>query len=223
MPTPYSVIRLDETESTQDVAREHFAGTPLLVVAARQTAGRGRSGAIWETAPRAVGLSLATNLEWEPARWPLVPLISGVVAAELLDCTLKWPNDLMMGEAKIGGILVEVADAVAVIGMGLNLWWPDPPPYRSGVFREDPGPEAGLGLGNRWSDAVIRALAMPPSEWPHDRFVARCVSIGQTVTWDPGGAGTVTGVDGDGSLVVETPAGRQTLRAGEIRHVRPAS
>src|SRR5690606_26063526 len=127
MPPPYSVIRLDDTDSTQDDARATFAGAPVLVVAGSQRRGRGRLSSEWETAPRAMAASLAFRPDWAPAELPLIPLLAGVAAARVIGCGLKWPNDLFVSERKVGGILVEATEGVVVVGCGLNLWWPQPP------------------------------------------------------------------------------------------------
>ena len=125
MATPYLQLWAEEVASTQDLARSELDSLPVVVAAQRQTAGRGRGGAPWLSAPRALAVSLA----FRPPDDDLRPfsLMAGVAAARGLEgVSLKWPNDLMAGGAKVGGILVERADEV-VIGMGVNLWWPGCP------------------------------------------------------------------------------------------------
>ncbi len=133
MATPYLQLWAEEVASTQDLARSELESLPVVVVAQRQTAGRGRGGAPWLSAPRALAVSLA----FRPSDDDLRPfsLMAGVAAARGLEgVSLKWPNDLLADEAKVGGILVERADEV-VVGMGVNLWWPDAPEGMSALHR----------------------------------------------------------------------------------------
>jgi BirA family biotin operon repressor/biotin-[acetyl-CoA-carboxylase] ligase len=112
---------------------------PTLLIAETQTAGRGRAGRSWHSAP---GASLTFSLAWKFER-PLralvgLPLAVGVGIAEALrtfdvDARLKWPNDILFDGKKLGGILIESAPAAsmlheaswAIIGVGLNMAVPD--------------------------------------------------------------------------------------------------
>ena len=113
-----AVMRLESVASTQDVAR----GLPIgsIVVADHQTAGRGRLERRWESPP---GTALLVSFVLSPN--PLLSLAAGVAAAEACGSSvrLKWPNDLLLGGAKLGGILVEAMPTKAVCGIGINLSW----------------------------------------------------------------------------------------------------
>lgn len=226
MDTPYSVVELAETGSTQDDARGLFEGTPVLVLAARQTRGRGRTGATWETAPRAVAASLAFRPRWEPESWPLLPLLAGIAAARAVGgVLLKWPNDIVVGDAKAGGILVEAGDGVVVAGLGLNLWWPGAPPGTTALAGEDPGPAAPRRIAEAWAAAFVALVEAGPERWPRDEYRRLSATLGRLVTWESGDEGDRGGaidIAADGGLVVETEAGLRTLRSGAVRHVRPA-
>src|SRR5260221_7438558 len=91
-----------------------------VVVADHQTAGRGRHGRSWE-APAGSGLFVTFVLE--PS--PIVVFAAGVAAAEACGrgALLKWPNDLVLGDRKLGGILAEVRSDHALVGIGINLSW----------------------------------------------------------------------------------------------------
>jgi len=112
------IIHLESVTSTQDVARNLPIGS--IVIAEHQTAGRGRQEHRWEAPP---GTALLVSFVLAPN--PLLSLAVGVAAAEACDqgVRLKWPNDLLLGGRKVGGILVEASPAKAVCGIGINLTW----------------------------------------------------------------------------------------------------
>lgn len=217
MATPYFQIRLDRVPSTQDVARERYEDLPLLVLARGQTAGRGRAGSEWLTADRALAASLAVAADEDEAR-PF-SLMAGLAAVRAIDgATLKWPNDVLMAGAKVGGILVERSGGLVVAGLGLNLWWPSPPEGVAALHEQDPGSDAYAEVGALWGAEL---MAMIEQEgWPIDDYREACVTIGRPITWDPDGAGTAVDVSNDGALLVETPEGRKPLYSGAVRHVR---
>ncbi len=216
MATPYSLVTLDETHSTQDVAGELFTGSPVLVVSARQTGGRGRTGAPWQSAPRAVAASLALALE--PSKRPTFSLEGGLAWISGLPAgvSLKWPNDLMVNEVKVGGVLVESSSGVTVIGSGLNLWWPAPPPGIGALYETDPGSELGLALARGWVDRLLEAADRP---WDLAGYRRNCSTIGQSISWEPDGTGRAVDISPDGALLVETADGLVRLYAGAVRHV----
>jgi BirA family biotin operon repressor/biotin-[acetyl-CoA-carboxylase] ligase len=133
-PWPAPIEHLDEVGSTNDVLKERArAGAPELsvVTAGRQTAGRGRSGRGWAS-PRG-NLFLSVLLRPRLAADDLValPLAAGVATADALaECgiepRLKWPNDVVVGERKLAGILVEGSSGpggveTALVGIGVNV------------------------------------------------------------------------------------------------------
>lgn len=221
MDTPYSIEVLKETGSTQDDARALFSGQPVLVVASEQTRGRGRGGATWKTAPCAVATSLALAPNWPSDRLSLISLIAGVAAARAIECELKWPNDVTRGGLKLGGILVEASDGIVVAGLGLNLWWPNPPSGVGAVYETDPGPSRRVRLARAWADQLLSLVEAGPDRWPRDEYRRHCGTLGQEITWEPDGYGTAVDIDSDGALVVETGSGRTRLPSGVVRHVRP--
>ena len=112
------VLRLGSVTSTQDVARELPIGS--IVVADHQTSGRGRLDRRWEAPP-----GTALLVSFVLARHPLLSLAAGVAAAEACgpQVRLKWPNDLLIEDRKLGGILVETTQEKAICGIGINLSW----------------------------------------------------------------------------------------------------
>jgi len=166
-------------------------------------------------------VSLAFAPEWPQAWWPVIPLVAGLAVSQVLDVSLKWPNDVVRDDDKIGGILVEASDGLVVAGLGLNLWWPDPPPGVGAVFAADPGRSRGPQIAEAWAIAFLDLMQSPADEWPRDEFRRRCVTIGRTIAWEPNGTGVAVDVDTGGGLIVDHPGGREVLTAGAVRHVRP--
>ena len=109
-------MRRRSVSSTQDIARDLPIGS--VVVADHQSAGRGRLEHRWE-AP--AGTALLASFVLKPN--PLLSLAAGVAAAEACGpaVRLKWPNDLLLGGRKVGGVLVEATPTKAICGIGINL------------------------------------------------------------------------------------------------------
>lgn len=223
--SPYREIVRPVVTSTQDVALKEFDGRPLLVIASAQSEGRGRTGAEWTTAPRAVAATLALTIDWPIPLRTILPLEAGIAAAETLGLGLKWPNDLISGSGKCGGILVESrssdsGDEVILVGIGLNLWWPDPPEGISALFDDRGEPDLGADLIRRWAVRLLEIVELGSENWPIDRYRIRCLTLGRDITWDPDGVGKAVDITTDGALVVETSTGRINLHSGTVKHIR---
>jgi BirA family biotin operon repressor/biotin-[acetyl-CoA-carboxylase] ligase len=140
LPGPVRLLHVTEVCSTNAEAMRLAAKgepAPLWVVADCQTAGRGRSGRVWASLPGNLHASLLVGLSCGPAEAAQLSLLAGVAvleavterasAAPIPGLRLKWPNDVLVDGAKLGGILVESARAgrhgglAAVVGIGLNL------------------------------------------------------------------------------------------------------
>lgn len=223
---------------------------PALLVAERQTQGRGRQGRPWQSAEGA-SLTFSLALPYAPVQWHGLSLAVGVALAEALDTPggrigLKWPNDLWLRDAaapaggrKLGGVLIETVGAgeqrVAVVGCGINV-------------RPLPDAAAAAGLASGYAglheidpeaspQAALSRVARPLAQALRDfetlgfaafarRFDARDLLRGREVTTTAPGSpsGTVDGVDDDGALRLRGPAPNapvQRLTAGEVS-VRPA-
>jgi len=218
MATPYWQLRRDEVPSTQDLARRELGSIPVVVIAAAQTAGRGRSGSGWLTAPRALAVSVAYRATSEEDR--PISLTAGVAGSRALGAMvgLKWPNDLEMGDAKVGGILVEQSDGVVVVGMGLNLWWPDPPEGVGALHEDDPGAERHAEIGALWAAELLSLLRV--EGWPIDEYRQACVTLGRDISWEPDGSGRAVDVSETGALMIEDDSGLREIHSGAVRHVR---
>ncbi len=131
---PGEIYRFASLESTNDwlkAACRHGLPEWSLVLADRQTAGRGRHGRAWASPPGNLYLSVLLIPRLPPERVSLLPLLVGVAVAEAvgawgIEARLKWPNDVLAGGLKLAGILVEgvlggAEIEAVVVGVGLNL------------------------------------------------------------------------------------------------------
>jgi len=224
-----------ECTSTNSVLLEERAGTRLLAAEA-QTAGRGRRGRRWHgAAGRAITFSLARSLSRSPREFASLSLVAGVAAARSLrafgaDVALKWPNDLVANDAKLGGILIETrAPARVVVGIGVN-YRPD-----SALATRVGRPVTSLAelvtvLPDR--NAVIAALARSLMQ-ALDAFEARGfealrgewlalhayagrrlrvrLADGRSIT------GVAAGLAEGGELQIRTRGGLRSVRSGTVR------
>lgn len=223
MDTPYVAISLEVVGSTQDEARSRFEGRPILVTAERQTAGRGRTGAAWEQAERAVAASLAFRPDWPSHTWSRLTLVSALAVLAAVDRPLRlaWPNDLMLGGEKVGGLIAEATGDAVAVGLGLNLFWPDPIEGAGALFEADPGPDAARRIARSWATGLLRRTARGPEHWGIDEYRTALETLDCDVVWEPDGSGRAVDVAADGGLVVDAEGGRIVLHAGSVRRVRP--
>ena len=120
----------ETTGSTNDDARQlavDGAEPGTVVVAERQTAGRGRKGAEWFCAPgEGLAFSVILEPEWPREQWAWTALGAGLAVCEALERlgfapAIKWPNDVLLDGCKVCGILVESPGERVVVGVGLNV------------------------------------------------------------------------------------------------------
>ena len=245
-----AVSTVIETGSTQAdllacVRAQQPAGR-LLRVAAVQTAGRGRQGRRWHAAPGAcLQFSLACPLA-QSAVPPALTLGAGVALAEALaevaaDVQLKWPNDLLLSQRKLGGMLAELAvdregRRTLVVGVGINLWLDvaarDAIGTPAACLAERVAPEPLLAMREALLGRLAAALAHAIDDcvargfvpW-QARFMQRFALLGQRVQIVEQGVrvaeGRALGVDGDGRLLLDTGTRTLAFAHGDVS-LRPA-
>jgi BirA family transcriptional regulator, biotin operon repressor / biotin---[acetyl-CoA-carboxylase] ligase len=217
------LIRLALVDSTQAFLRRNPHLGPCLVVAERQSQGRGRQGSRWESAAGA-GLWMSAALPFPGGVPPgLVLQRAMAAAARVLDpgeraLGLKWPNDLVAWKGgrlvKVGGILGEQeGTGRLLLGLGVNLTEAPvipgrafPPASLSELGLEAPSTiELALSIIKFWMN--LEQEFQPLFKWP---------GPGDSVGWEEG-QGACLGWEPDGRLRVATAEGIQRLSAGEIR------
>lgn len=213
-----------------------------VLLAESQTAGRGRHGRHWVTPPgTALALSVGVAADRvPPAGWGWLTLATGVAVADALvdvgviDAGLKWPNDVVVGDRKLAGILAEVAapTAVIVVGLGLNV---------AMTAAEAPDPAAAslamLGVGmddrNALATKMLDNLAARVEAWRTvggadpalmDDYRRYSRTLGARVRADMPGdrriEGLAAAVDELGRLCIDTGGQTVAVSAGDITHLR---
>ena len=233
-----------------DLLARAAGGEPegAVLVAEQQTAGRGRLGRAWVSPPRA---ALTFSVLLRPvavprARLGWLPLLTGVaVAAAVRDVTavgaqLKWPNDVLAGPAKLGGILAEAVGEAVVIGIGVNVSTAPaelPPPGPGGLAATSLAIEGAAtpdraallaailaGLERRYR-AWTEALGDTERSGVRAEYIGLCATLGRRVRVElPGGRvldGLAADLDADGRLLVSVPPDADLpVAAGDIVHLR---
>ena len=234
----WDVHYVDHTGSTNaDLLTLARAGAPAGTVlrAGHQTAGRGRLGRTWEAPP---GSSLLASLLLPTEAVPFVTVARVALAAAdacrdlaFVDADLKWPNDLMVGDRKLAGLLAETdaGSPSVVVGIGCNVAWP-PADERPLALRDravalsdltaaPPGPAALL-------DGLLARLdgwMLLPSDQVLDEYRVRCAMLGERVRVEAGDQsfeGRATGITPLGELVVAVGGASRLVSVGDVLHVR---
>ncbi len=236
----FDVDALAEASSSSDLLLEcaaRGAASGSVVVVDRQTAGRGRRGRNWASAPEAsltfsllwrfdggverlAGLSLAVG----------VALVRALAALGVRGTALKWPNDVLLDGRKLAGILVELSSErrgmVAVIGIGINL---SPPPASALDLPAAALTDALPALADRHLllagilaelAPVLDAFAASGFASVRDAWQAAHAWQGRPVSVLRDGrvelAGICRGADADGALLIATATGLERCLSGDV-------
>jgi len=244
----FKVDCVDQVDSTNSRLLAMAAGPDMhrrVLVTEWQSAGRGRRGRRWLAAP---GDSLTFSVLWRFQR-PLTALSGLSLAVGLAlwrvlrgfglgGLSLKWPNDLLLDEGKLAGILIEtqgdvLSGATAVIGIGLNV--------RARLALRAEAAQPLAALADRMPEVPTRSELMLSLLESLDSVLSRFDATGfapfvdewiEAQAWtgrsvelveagDVRYSGILVGVDALGQLIIDTPAGRRTIHSGELS-LRPA-
>lgn len=242
------ILTFDEVGSTSDVARElaeKGAGHGSAVAARRQSAGRGRRGHVWSSPEGNLYLSVLLRPRVAPSRLPGLAAVCGLGALAGLAQAgvsnapqLKWPNDLLAHDRKLGGILVEAGrdehgEPFAVCGLGINL--ESAPRGLDAICLAEFGAVPSFSaLATALRDALVRRVdawaahdAVEPLAGIREDYLAHLAWLGeQVVALSPGGeplaAGRLATVDPWGRAVLKTTDGPASFSA-EQASLRPAA
>ncbi len=232
IPTPRTVVvgsRLvlcDKTASTNLLAWE-AGGDGTVVIAETQTAGKGRHGRSWHSAP---GLGLWFSIALEDAL-DGISLAAALAVRNALDpiCApaIKWPNDLLLDGKKFCGILVEQRSGRTVVGIGINVHHrPDdfPPDLKDKATSVEWGTGRSCDRGAILHavltafDEQVMVLRSGDYDRVREEWADACRIKGRMVRSD-GLEGTVVDIDTQGALVLRTRQGDRRLISGEIHVV----
>jgi BirA family biotin operon repressor/biotin-[acetyl-CoA-carboxylase] ligase len=226
---------LDSTNRYVLAEARRGAADGLVAVADFQTAGRGRRGRGWVAPP---GASLLVSVLLRPSlpaeRTPLVTMASGLAMAEAVTQVagftpgLKWPNDLVVGDRKLAGMLAERDGDAVVVGVGVNVAWHDFPPEIAETATAC-NLQAGHAVDRRaLLDAFLAELDVRYADLDGvtAEYRSRLATLGHRVRVersDDAFTGRAVGVGDAGQLLVEDELGDVVeVRVGDVVHLRDA-
>jgi BirA family biotin operon repressor/biotin-[acetyl-CoA-carboxylase] ligase len=241
------VYRYDSVTSTNDVAREladSGAGEGTTVVAEEQTSGRGRLGRTWlSTKNDGLYHSIILRPDISPSDAPVLTLVIAVALAELiqeqyhLPVDIKWPNDILIGDCKLAGILAEIEIATdrlayVIAGVGVNINQSSFPPEMA-LYATSLKLETGQTIDlddfrqklyvklDAWYDTFLTQDATEITRrWAELSSYAEGKSV-NVITGDRTISGATRGLTPAGALIVETSDGiRETILSGDVQKLQ---
>ncbi len=217
-PEGYSFEYLSACASTNDEALKRGPGS--IVVAGEQSAGRGRMGRSFFSAPGGLYLSVCAALPCPAADAPALAALAALAACEAIDprAQIKWPNDILLGDRKVCGILCELRGDALIFGFGVNVE-NELPAELTQAGRVETSREALL-------EKITRRLTEILSGYPENRealleeYARRCCTLGRMVDVTYRGMplyGFAFAVDKHGGLMLMTQENRTvvTVYSGE--------
>jgi BirA family transcriptional regulator, biotin operon repressor / biotin---[acetyl-CoA-carboxylase] ligase len=230
------ILWYPEVGSTNDIAAalaDRDASEGLVVLADRQTAGRGRLGRSWAS-PAGAGIYASVVLRPSLPVATLLTIAAGVAVAEgIASATglsphVKWPNDVHVSGRKLAGILAEGAVGHVVVGIGINVqsaaYPADVATHATSIEAELSRPvDRGLVLAECLIALASRYRELQDGRGRSvvDAWRGRAAQmLGRRVKWESAEGqqiGLAENIDDDGALIVKVGAGTQKIRSGEVR------
>ena len=194
--------------NTQEFALSELSSEPIHVISFSQEKGKGTSNRTWLNADQALACSLAVKQEDIKLKHTLIPLLSGYIFTEILKdikLSLKWPNDIVLNNLKVGGVLVEKSENSICIGMGINYFWEKPEIPGAGSIYTKTQEDALIKLhAEKWASDVLSSLVN--KNFDLGRYKQKLQTLGKIVEY-PEGRGWAEDINEDGSLKVKSTDG----------------
>ena len=194
--------------NTQEFALSELSSEPIHVISFSQEKGKGTSNRTWLNADQALACSLAVKQEDIKLKHTLIPLLSGYLFTEILKdikLSLKWPNDIVLNNLKVGGVLVEKSENSICIGMGINYFWEKPEIPGAGSIFTKKQEDALIKLhAEKWASDVLSSLVN--KNFDLGRYKQKLQTLGKIVEY-PEGRGWAEDINEDGSLKVKSTDG----------------
>jgi len=245
----FSVLRFDTIDSTNtEAARQARLGADegLCIVSKQQTSGRGRQGRKW-TSPKDAGiyLSIVLRPKIETASLPLITLASAIAVHDVvkslgLQPDIKWPNDVLVNEKKISGILSEAVETdeglTVIVGIGINVTADSFPPELSNsatsIESETGTADTFFELESsliehfgKWYGDICDVVGRESiiKEWIHRSSYANGKEVKVTLASEMV-TGVTDGLEPNGALRVRKDDGNIIfVQAGDVERLRPAA
>ncbi len=231
------LLNFDTLDSTMEEARRRFdpsRTTRLWIVAGEQQTGRGRQGRQWQSPQGNLHLTLLMPTQTPVRDQPKLGFVAGVALARAVETLLpamaairlKWPNDLLLDDAKVSGLLLEGLGqgAGVAIGIGINIVaHPPDTPYPATHLRQSAPDLKREELFSTLASALTAALDdfADGSGFSliRQRWLARAAHLGQSIRVVQGSTtleGIFCDIDGEGRLLLETSGGLARIDAGDV-------
>ena len=198
----------DSIYNTQEFALEELNSEPILVISFHQEKGKGTSNRSWFNADQSLACSFAFNKGDNQLDETLIPLLSGLCFTEVLSkppIFLKWPNDLIVNDLKVGGVLVERVGEKICIGIGINYFWKNPTvPNAGALFNEVQEDKSIKDHAIKWAEKVYESVTKNSFSLEH--YKAKLQTLGKVVEY-PEGRGWAEDINENGSLRIKTTEG----------------
>ena len=230
-----NIVWRDSTGSTNVDARDCAFTHGAMVATTNQVSGRGRMNREWVCPPgKSLAMSLVVELSSLPksmtASW--VPLLAGLAMSDVIrelgaEASVKWPNDVLIGNNKVAGVLCELTgDGRIIVGVGVNwnLSADELPTDVATSLNLEGVTVDPSDLAESWRRAMLVLVEKGMSPELRHRLTESSATIGRSVRIEfPSGEtdrGIAVGLGEDGSLEVDCASGRRRVTAGDVTHLR---